>query len=122
LKGPDSSHETELERIKAGLRRAYPRTNIILTLGARGALCLARDGKEYTCGIYATPVADTTAAGDTFAGYFLAGMIETDDIQHSLDNAAIASAIAVSRKGAAPSIPCKAEVERCDASKLSKFY
>ena len=55
---------------------------------------------------------DTTAAGDTFTGYYLAGRLEGKPVKEALDTAAKASAIAVSRKGAAPSIPEKDEVRR----------
>lgn len=54
---------------------------------------------------------DTTAAGDTFTGYFIAGLTENIPMEENLNRAARASAIAVSRMGAAPSIPLRREVE-----------
>lgn len=54
---------------------------------------------------------DTTAAGDTFSGYFLAGLCEDMPIPEVLKMSAKASSIAVSREGAVPSIPCRAEIE-----------
>ena len=56
------------------------------------------------------PVLDTTAAGDTFIGYFLASRIDGYDIQKALFFASRASGIAVSRKGAMESIPVREEV------------
>jgi ribokinase len=56
-------------------------------------------------------VVDTTAAGDTFTGYFLAGMLMNQPIPDVLRDASAASALAVSRQGAAPSIPYRTEVE-----------
>ena len=53
---------------------------------------------------------DTTAAGDTFTGYFIAGLSRGSEYQTILKIASAASAIAVSRKGAAPSIPDRSEV------------
>ena len=53
---------------------------------------------------------DTTAAGDTFTGYFMRGMLDELSPKKSLTLAAKAAAIAVSRPGAAPSIPLYAEV------------
>ena len=53
---------------------------------------------------------DTTAAGDTFTGYFLAGVLEGMTPQQAMALAAKASAISVTRKGAAPSIPVREEV------------
>ena len=60
--------------------------------------------------IYPADVVDTTAAGDTFTGYFVAGIAAGEDYASILRTATAASSIAVSRAGAAPSIPCKQEV------------
>ena len=54
---------------------------------------------------------DTTAAGDTFMGYFVAALARGEDRQTAMRLASMASSIAVSRPGAAPSIPVLAEVE-----------
>ena len=56
-------------------------------------------------------VADTTGAGDTFCGYFIAGLVDELDVEMNLRRASAAAAIAVSRHGAAQSIPTKEEVE-----------
>ena len=53
---------------------------------------------------------DTTAAGDTFTGYFIAAVIEDRSVQEALRMAAKASSIAVSRPGATASIPVRSEV------------
>ena len=53
---------------------------------------------------------DTTAAGDTFTGFFLAGYAEGMPVPDALKMAAKASSIAVSRSGAVPSIPWRKEV------------
>ena len=55
---------------------------------------------------------DTTAAGDTFTGYFLHAVLEGKDIAFALNEAASASAITVSRPGAAQSIPLLKEVRK----------
>ena len=55
---------------------------------------------------------DTTAAGDTFTGYFIAATIDGRSVQEALKMAAKASSIAVSRPGATPSIPTAEEVKR----------
>lgn len=54
---------------------------------------------------------DTTAAGDTFTGFFLEGWMTGRSIEESLLRAARAASIAVSRPGAAPSIPSAAELD-----------
>ena len=60
---------------------------------------------------YKVKAVDTTAAGDTFCGYFLSGITKGREIPEILKTASAASAIAVSRNGAAPSIPEYDEVE-----------
>ncbi|WEV73661.1 PfkB family carbohydrate kinase [Bifidobacterium sp. ESL0798] len=67
---------------------------------------------------YRVPVVDTTAAGDTFTGYVLANMVAGEDIATSLDRASKTAAIAVSRKGAAPSIPLADEVDNFQSSPI----
>ena len=58
-----------------------------------------------------TRAVDTTAAGDTFTGFFLEGWMTGRSIEESLLRAARAASIAVSRPGAAPSIPSAAELD-----------
>lgn len=60
--------------------------------------------------IFPVKAVDTTAAGDTFTGYFLAGLIEGMPIPEILKMSAKASSITVSREGAVPSIPYRSEV------------
>lgn len=83
----------------------YPRAAIILTLGKKGVLYKDQIKME-SFGIYQVNTVDTTAAGDTFTGYFLAGIVKGMDTGHILKLASAASSLAVSRKGAADSIPC----------------
>jgi ribokinase len=62
-------------------------------------------------GIYEAVVVDTTAAGDTFTGYFIAEIAGGKAADYALRLASAAAAIAVSRPGAAVSIPARAEAE-----------
>ena len=73
---------------------------------------VAKDMKDarYHQPIFKVDAVDTTAAGDTFTGYFLAGIIDGMEILDILKMSAKASSIAVTRKGAVPSIPYKKEV------------
>ena len=82
---------------------------------------MTSDGEKEVCGILKTTAVDTTAAGDTFAGYFLAEYLEGKEVKRALETAAVASGIAVSRSGAARSIPCKEEVCSADFSKITGF-
>ena len=60
--------------------------------------------------IFKVKAVDTTAAGDTFTGYFLAGLADGLPMEEVLRMSAKASSIAVTREGAVPSIPYRAEV------------
>ena len=53
---------------------------------------------------------DTTAAGDTFTGFFIAWLLEEYDISEALRIASKAASIAVSREGAVASNPTIQEV------------
>lgn len=87
----------------------YPNAQIILTVGKDGAL-YAKNSYRAKGSIVDTPVVDTTAAGDTFIGFFLASSEKGYDIEKSLSIACKASSIAVSRKGAMESIPFAKEI------------
>ena len=88
----------------------FPNCKVVLTLGKQG--CLYYDGNTfYKHGIYDVKVVDTTAAGDTFTGYFLACIMENMEIDKALTLASKASSIAVSKAGASDSIPTREEVE-----------
>jgi ribokinase len=93
----------------ARIRAAHPDMDVILTLGAEGALW---SGPSFH-GRSASPsckVVDTTAAGDTFAGYCLAALIEGAAPASALARACRAAAISVTRAGAAQSIPSRHEL------------
>ena len=92
-------------------RRQFPNSNLILTLGKEGSIFVNAD-TYMKQPIYEVSTVDTTAAGDTFTGYFLAAFVGGRDAAFSLDIAARASAMTVSRKGASVSIPLRDEVDR----------
>lgn len=84
-------------------------SNVIITLGSKGAYVLSADFRGI---IPANPVKalDTTAAGDTFNGALCVALSEGRSLQDACRFAAKASAIAVTRMGAQPSIPCRREL------------
>ena len=97
--------------ILANIKAKYPRLEIVLTLGAKG--CVYTDGeREIYHAAFDAPVIDTTAAGDTFTGYFMAELARGKDYPEILKIASAASALAISKKGAAPSIPLLADVQK----------
>ncbi len=87
----------------------FPESHCVLTLGDKGALYRHGD-TVLRQGIYPTEVVDTTAAGDTFTGFFIGSILCGDSVEKALQIASKASAIAVSRAGAGPSIPQMEEV------------
>lgn len=97
------------EEIIAKVVELYPNAKIVLTLGKDGAI-YAEGNVRIQQPIFKVEAVDTTAAGDTFTGYFLAGLIEGMEIADILRMSAKASSIAVMREGAVPSIPYRDEV------------
>lgn len=91
------------------LTKKFPDTKIVLTLGEKGSVYVDKD-RKINQGIYKTAVVDTTAAGDTFTGYFIAGIVAGKKEESALKQAAKAASITVSRSGASKSIPCLEEV------------
>jgi len=91
------------------LRARFPHARIMLTLGKDGAVYA--DGQQQLFQpVFPVRAVDTTAAGDTFTGYFLAGLSEGLPMEDVLRISAKAASIAVTREGAVPSIPCRQEV------------
>lgn len=91
------------------LHRKYPKLSVVLTLGEKGSICFCGDIVIRQQAIEVTAV-DTTAAGDTFTGYFIAGLMEKLSLEACMERASVAAAISVTRTGAADSIPTKDEV------------
>ena len=91
------------------LLRRFPQCHVVLTLGAEGSVYADADRRIHQAAIW-TEAVDTTAAGDTFTGYFIHEMLKGEAIQFSLKTASYASSIAVSRHGASRSVPQMEEV------------
>ena len=87
----------------------YPAAEVVLTLGSQGAWYSGR-GERLFQPAFKVKAVDTTSAGDTFSGYFIAGRARGYDAAKTMELAAKAASITVSRPGAAPSIPTAAEV------------
>ena len=93
----------------AALRARYPGLGILLTLGSEGSVSW-KDGVEIRQCAYPVKAVDTTGAGDTFMGYFVGCLAQGMGREAAMQYAAMASAISVTRPGAAPSIPLMEEV------------
>lgn len=109
IEGQEIAGEREPEKILDALAARYPRLSVVLTLGKKGSVC-AWGGKRIYRETFPVPVRDTTAAGDTFTGYFLASVASGAEIGQALKVATAAASISVSRAGAAVSIPEAKEV------------
>jgi ribokinase len=102
--------EIEPAAIYETLNHRYPHTAIVLTMGHKGATYFSSQL------LFHQPaenvhVVDSTGAGDTFIGFFLAELINNKDPKAALAVATLAAAICVMRHGAADSIPSRRELE-----------
>lgn len=110
IEGADITGKTQPEEMLDELLRRYPACHVVLTLGERGSV-YADATQRMDQGIVTAHTVDTTAAGDTFTGYFIHALLQGEAIQQALKTAACASAITVSRPGAGRSIPAAEEVQ-----------
>lgn len=101
------------DRMLRSLEQKFPNASVVLTLGERGA-CLRRNDLVINQPSYKVDVVDTTAAGDTFTGYFIAGYAQGLPFEQTMRRAAIASSLAIGREGAATSIPVKKEIDKLE--------
>ena len=110
VEGEQITGAKEPDEIIKSLLEYFPEARIVLTLGGDGAVYADKDTK-ITQPVFKVNAVDTTAAGDTFTWDFLAGIIEGMPVADILRMSAKASSIAVTRKGAIPSIPYRSETE-----------
>lgn len=110
VEGFDLTNEKDPDAILDALLARCPQLHVMLTLGDNGSI-YADISQRIRQGIIPTSVADTTAAGDTFTGYYLQAMLSGESTAQALAIAAQAASIAVSRIGASVSIPTSAEVK-----------
>ncbi len=104
--------KSDVEEILETLARRYPETELVLTLGPEGAVALTPAGQRFHADSPRVKVVETTAAGDTFIGYYLAAVLDGFDTGRALERACRAAALCCSRAGAAESIPTRADLDR----------
>ncbi|MFZ6773917.1 carbohydrate kinase family protein [Undibacterium sp. SXout7W] len=97
-------NEESISRLLA----AGPRL-IVVTLGAGGAMAASKKGFARQAA-FATPVIDTTGAGDTFNAVFLAAYIEGQTLQDTLRFACAAASKTVATMGARAGMPTRDEI------------
>lgn len=109
IEGAELSGETQPQAILDRLTALYPHAQIVLTLGSEGCM-YAGQGQQLRQAAYMVKAVDTTAAGDTFTGFFFASIAAGVPVAEALRRASKASSISVTRPGAAASIPSLSEV------------
>lgn len=83
---------------------------VIITLGSRG-VWLSENGKGQRVPGFKVKAVDTIAAGDTFNGALVTALLEEKPMNEAIRFAHAAAAIAVTRKGAQPSVPWRHEID-----------
>ena len=99
------------EALASALLARFPDAAVVLTLGGDGSVYMDRE-KTIRQPVYKVKAVDTTAAGDTFTGFFIGGIMNGLTVNEAMDQASRAAAVAVTRQGAAPSIPLLEEVKQ----------
>lgn len=100
--------KTSANDIISAFSEKYPGVNVLLTLGEDGSVC-SFNGEIFRQPAFRVKAVDTTAAGDTFTGFFFA-FLDRVGVLEALRVASAASALAVSRAGASDSVPTVDEV------------
>lgn len=108
--GQQLTGQTTPTTIVAAMEASFANAKIVLTLGKGGSIFHHGDEELYQAAFDVDTV-DTTAAGDTFTGYLIAGILKKQPMRDVLVNASKAAALAVKKQGAAQSIPFMSEVE-----------
>jgi ribokinase len=109
LSGLPVKTDAEVETA-AGKLRAMGSKIVIITLGKRGSFALSDNEKMYM-DAFKVEVVDTTSAGDVFCGALAVALIEGKNLEESLRFASAASALCVTKMGAQPSAPIRADIE-----------
>lgn len=109
--GQDVKKGYDGESLAAALLDKFPGAAVVLTMGGDGSVYMDQ-AETVRQPVYKVKAVDTTAAGDTFTGFFIGGLMKGLAVADAMDRASRAAAIAVTRQGAAPSIPVLEEVEK----------
>ena len=108
LAGTDGAAD-DWSEVMAALSERARNAAIVLTLGSGGLVYSAASGSA-TLPAYPVTAVDETAAGDAFIGFLMASLIRGESMEDALRMGSAAGALAVTRAGAASSLPASAEV------------
>ena len=111
IEGFELTKKTAPDDIISMLSSRFTSTNILLTLGAVGSIYASKGDSIFQPAIKVDAV-DTTGAGDTYLGFFLAGYSAGKSAADCLAMATSAAALCVTRAGAATSIPSQGELQK----------
>lgn len=107
-------------RAAMALQKLVTAKYYVIKLGGRG--CYIYDGKYYHClPAYGVNAVDTTAAGDAFTAALTLEYLRSGDIVRAGRYANVVGALAVSKKGALPSLPTDAMVNKFIAEKAIRL-
>lgn len=104
VEAQELTRTSTLNKTISELQTKFNNTCVVLTLGEHGSYCF-NQGEQYFQPSESVISVDTTAAGDTFTGFFLGSIMLGKSIMESLQRASAAAGISVTRKGASDSIP-----------------
>ena len=113
-----SRKKTNDEKI-AYFKNTYPNLKVVMTLGSKGSIFIAKDEKIKQDS-FKVKALDTTGAGDTFTGYFVSYFYQGKDVKEAMEIASKASALSVTKKGASISIPSLDDVKNFERSDVWK--
>ncbi|GAA0829113.1 ribokinase [Marinomonas arenicola] len=105
----------DIETASQTLPTAYPDLSVLMTLGKAGVRYFPKQEagqrmESLFVEAFSVEAVDTTAAGDTFIGYCLSSLMNNEDMTVALKRACAASALCVTKMGAASAIPSSADV------------
>ena len=102
--------EGDYQIILERLHQKYPAAILVMTVGEEGVYYQS-ESDFFHLPANQVSVVDTTAAGDTFGGYYLACISKSMTVKAALETATAAAGLAVGRNGASVSIPYWEDVE-----------
>ena len=109
VEGEAITGQNDPDAILNVMQKLYPKSRIVLTLGKEGVI-YSHNKQQIKLPALKVKAIDTTGAGDTFIGYFLAELSRGGKIEKCLEMGIKASSLSVTQKGAADSIPKLNEV------------
>ena len=104
VEGKSLSGKSTIEEIKRELLEKFPEIKHIITLGDKGSIYFDNEDEIIVDAIKADTI-DSTAAGDTYIGYYVSSISNKMIVKDSMIRASKASAITTEKLGGATSIP-----------------